>query len=225
MMVSTSTEVWTILEVWTASALHRLWQNVVRIFPEVVDVGVGVGYDSRGLGDAEVLGEDGVYEGRDDGVAGIGGVLEAILAITIRVIEQLAFRGTAEAVGLFHSLEPDDLNALHHNAAGVEVAGEDDVHGFVGAVLGDVGSDVAPFPGQRDALEVVSHCAADDGGKACIGTGLANDGVLVGNHRLWSLPGTTPSTSFIISWVTAGISHSTVSSVSSSLQSQNSNLS
>ena len=224
-MASTSTDVWTILEVWTASTLQRLWRNVVRIFPEVVDVGVGVGYDSRGLCDGEVLGEDGVNEGWDDGISCIGGVFEAVLAITIRVIEQLAFWGTAEAVGLLHCLEPDDLNALHHYAAGVEVAGEDDVHSFVGAVLRDVGGDVAPFPGQRDALEVIGHGAADDSGKAGIGTGLANDRVLVGNHRLWSLPGTTPSTSFIISWVTAGISHSTVSSVSSSLQSQNSNLS
>lgn len=164
-------------------------------------------------------------EGRDDGIAGIGGVLEAVLAIAIGVIEELAFWGPAEAVGFLHRLEPDDLNALHHNPAGVEVAGEDDVHSFVGAVLGDVGGNVAAFPGQRDALEIICHGAADDGGKASIGTGLTDDGVLVGNHRVCNLVMTTPSRSLMISWVTEWRSHWTVSSVSSSLQSQNSILS
>ena len=52
-----------------------------RIFPEVVDVGVGIGIDLRGFGYAEVLGEDDVDKGRDDGIAGIGGVFEVVLPL------------------------------------------------------------------------------------------------------------------------------------------------
>lgn len=48
------------------STFYRLWRNVVRIFPEVVDVGVGVGYDLRGLGDAHQQAYDVVDDGDKD---------------------------------------------------------------------------------------------------------------------------------------------------------------
>ncbi len=60
---------------------HRLWRNVVRIFPEVENVGVGIGIDLRGSDYAEVLGEDDVDKGRDDGIAGKGRVFEVVLPL------------------------------------------------------------------------------------------------------------------------------------------------
>lgn len=145
---------------------HRLWRDVVRIFPEVVDFGVGAGDEGLIIGMAEVLGKDGVDDGRDNRVAGIGGEFKAVLALAVGVIEQLALRRAAEAVGLLDGIEPDDLHRLHHDAAGVKVTADCDVEGIVCAVIGDVGSDESPFPSERDAEEVIGHGAADDGGDA-----------------------------------------------------------
>ena len=58
--------------------------------------------------DVEVVPEDGGYELRQTRVAGIGGVVEGVLAIAVGVIEADAFRRVAEALGFLQSVKVDD---------------------------------------------------------------------------------------------------------------------
>ena len=118
------------------------------------------------------------------GVAGVGGVFEAVLAVAVGVVEEAAFRGVAEAVGGGHGLEVDDGDVLAHGAAGLHVAGDGDVHGFVLAVFADVGGDEAALGREGDALEVVGEGLADDVGNGEVGRRDAADSVVLGDHGL-----------------------------------------
>ena len=209
----------------STSTAHRLWWKVGRIFPEVVDVGVGIGHEMGVLSEVEVVLQDGDDALGDIGITGKCCVVEAVLAIAVWIIEALALRRAAESFGLGQRVKVDDGDLLHHQVVIGMEAGEADVHGIVGAVLADFGGYEASFPGQWDALEVVLDGQADDLQEGLVGSVAPDYGVFVGNHRLWSLLSTTPSMSLMISWVTSWMSHWTVSSVSSSLQLQNSNLS
>lgn len=60
------------------STLHRT--GFARILPEVVHVAVGVGHQVGIVLVAEVVLQDGSDQKRQMGVAGIGGVVEAVLA-------------------------------------------------------------------------------------------------------------------------------------------------
>ena len=137
-----------------------------------------------GVAEAEVVLQDVDDEVLEAGVAGVGGVFETVLAVAVGVVEEAAFRGAAEAVGGGHGLEVDDGDVLAHGAVGLHVAADGDVHGFVLAVLADVGGDVAAFGREGDALEVVGESLADDigDGEACR-CGAA-DAVVLGDHGL-----------------------------------------
>ena len=158
--------------------------GVVGVFPEVIHFAAGVGDEVGGVEEAEVVLEDGDDEVLEAGVAGVGGVFEAVLAVAVGVVEEAAFRGVAEAVGGGHGLEVDDGDVLAHGAAGLHVAGDGDVHGFVLAVLADVGGDEAAFGGEGDALEVVGEGLANDVCNGTVRCGGAADAVVLGDHGL-----------------------------------------
>ena len=61
------------------------------IFPEVIDLAVGVGNQVGVLLEAEVVLEDGGDQEGQLGVSGVGGVFEVVLAIAVGVIEEVAF--------------------------------------------------------------------------------------------------------------------------------------
>lgn len=67
-----------------------------------------MGHDVRVVADVEVVPDDGGYEFRQSGIAGIGGVVEGVLAIAVGVIEADAFRRVAEALGFLQSVKVDD---------------------------------------------------------------------------------------------------------------------
>lgn len=165
------------------STLHRLWRRVGRIFTEVVDFGAGVGADAGVVGVVEVVLQDGDDAAGNVGGSGKRGVVEAVLALAVGVIEATAFRGAAEAVGFGQGVEVDDGDLLHHHAGVGLIAADADVGGVVGAVIAELGGDVASFPGERDAVEVVLNGEADDVGEDLVGRAAAGDGVLVSNHR------------------------------------------
>ena len=183
------------------STAHRLWRKVGRIFPEVVDVGVGVGHEMGVLCEVEEVLQDGDDALGYVGITGKGREVEAVLAIAIGVIEALALWRAAEALGLGQRVKVDDGDLLHHHVVIGMEAGEADVHGIVGAVLADFGGYKASFSGQRYALEVVLDGQADDLQKGLVGCVAPDDGVFVGNHRVCSFCGTAPSMSFMISSV------------------------
>ena len=76
-------------------------------------------------------------------VAGIGGVVEGVLAIAIRVIEADAFRRVAEPIGLFLGVEVDDRDVLVHRPAVLLMAADGDVQVFIAFGFAQVGSDEA----------------------------------------------------------------------------------
>ena len=165
------------------SIFHRLWRRVGRIFPEVVDVGEGVGADAGVVGVVEVVLQDGDNAAGDIGGSGKRGVVEAVLTVAVGVIEAAPFRRAAEALGLGQGVEVDDGDLLHHHTGVGLIAADTDVGGVVGAVIAELGGDVASFPGERDAVEIVLDGEADDVGEDLVGRAAAGDGVLVGNHR------------------------------------------
>ena len=61
------------------------------IFPEVIDLAVGVGHQVGVFLEAEVVLQDGGDQEGQPGVSGIGSVFEIVLAIAIGVVEQAAF--------------------------------------------------------------------------------------------------------------------------------------
>ena len=61
------------------------------IFPEVIDLAVGVGHQVGALLEAEVVLQDGGDQEGQLGVSGIGGVFEIVLAIAVGVIEETSF--------------------------------------------------------------------------------------------------------------------------------------
>ena len=164
------------------STTHRLWWKVGRIFPEVVDVGVGVSYEMGVLREVEVVLQNGDDALGYVGISGKGREVEAVLAIAVWVIEALALRRAAEALGLGQRVKVDDGDLLHHHVVIGMEAGKADVHGIVGTVLADFGGYEAPFPGQRDAFEVVLDGQADDLQEGLVGSVAPDDGVFVGNH-------------------------------------------
>ena len=187
---------------------------LIGIFPEVVNFAVGIGNKVGDVAEAEVILQDVDDDVLKAAVAREGCVFEIVLTIAIGVVEELAFRGAAEAVGLGHCLEVDDCDALIHRAALRLVAANGDVHIFFGAGLADVGGDIASLGGEGDALKVVGEGQADDFGNGAVGWCGAADLVALGDHRLWSLVRALPSTSLMISWVMSGRFHLMVSSVS-----------
>ena len=110
---------------------------------EVINLAVGMGHDVRVVADIEVVPEDGGYEFRQSGIAGIGGVVEGVLAIAIRVIEANALRRVAEPIGLLLGVEVDDRNVLVHRPTVFLMAADGDVQIFVAFGCAQVGGDEA----------------------------------------------------------------------------------
>ena len=127
-----------------------LYDNFL-VLPEVIDLTVGMGHDVGVVFDVEVVPEDGCYELRQSGVAGIGGVVKAVLAIAIVVIEANAFRWVAESLGFLQGVKVDDRDLLAHLAGHSVVAGDGDVKIFIGPGLTDVGGNDSTLIGARDA--------------------------------------------------------------------------
>ena len=61
------------------------------IFPEVIDLTVGMGAKAGAVGETEVVLQDGGDQEGQLGVSGIGGVFEIVLAIAVGVIEETSF--------------------------------------------------------------------------------------------------------------------------------------
>ena len=132
--------------------------------------------------DVEVVPEDGGYELRKSGVAGIGGVVEGVLAIAVGIIEADAFRRVAEALGFLQGVKVDDRDLLAHLAGHSVVAGDGDVQIFIGPGLADVGGYEAALVGERDAGGVVGQGLTDDVGDGTVGCCDAADVVGFGYH-------------------------------------------
>ena len=74
------------------SRLHPLNPRILRILPEIIHLTIGMGHNAGIVFDIEAVPEDGGYEFRQSGIAGIGGVVEGVLAIAVGVVEADAFR-------------------------------------------------------------------------------------------------------------------------------------
>lgn len=108
---------------------------------------VSVGHNVGVVFDVEVVPEDGCYELRQAWVAGIGGIVEGVLAIAIGVIEADAFRRVAEALGFLQGVKVDNRHLLAHLAGHAVVAGD----GTVGCC------DVANVVGLRPRYDRECH--------------------------------------------------------------------
>ena len=97
-------------QVYVTSTAHWLWRKVGRIFPEVVDVGVGIGHEMGMLREVEVVLQDGDDAFGYVGISSKGRVVETVLAIAVGVIEALTLRRTAEAFGFGQRVKVDDGN-------------------------------------------------------------------------------------------------------------------
>ena len=113
------------------------------IFPEVIQLAVGVGAKAGAVVEAEVVLQDGGNEAGKARVSGKGCEVERVLAVAVGVIEADAFRRVAEPIGLFLGVEVDDSDVLVHRPAILLMAADGDVQIFVAFGLAQVGGDEA----------------------------------------------------------------------------------
>ena len=113
------------------------------IFPEVIQLAVGVGAKAGAVVEAEVVLQDGGNEAGKARVSGKGCEVEGVLAIAIRVIEADAFRRVAEPIGLFFGIEIDDGDVLVHRPAILLMAADGYVQILVAFGFAQVGGDEA----------------------------------------------------------------------------------
>ena len=109
------------------------------IFPEVIDLAVGVGTKAGAVGEAEVILQDGGNEAGKAWVSGKGCEVEGVLAIAIRIIETDTFRRVAEPIYLFFNVE----DVLVHRTAVLLMAANSDVKVFVAFGFAQVRGDEA----------------------------------------------------------------------------------
>ena len=113
------------------------------IFPEVIDLTVGMGAKAGAVGEAEVVLQDGGDEAGKAWVSGKGCEVKGVLAIAIRVIEADALRRVAEPIGLLLGVEVDDRNVLVHRPTVFLMAADGDVQVIVAFGCAQVGGDEA----------------------------------------------------------------------------------
>lgn len=122
---------------------QSMWPSIGRILPEVIDFTVGMCAEAGTVGEAEVVLQDGGNQTGKAWVTGKHCQVETVLAIAVGVVEADAFRGVAEAVGLFLGVEVDDGDVLVHRPAVFLMAADGDVQVFVAFGFAQVGGDEA----------------------------------------------------------------------------------